>query len=254
MDHFLEINNLSVRYGDLTVVNQVSCSLNEGEWLMIIGPNGAGKSTILNAVSRGVSYDGEILFKGRNIREYKATALARHMGVLSQNHMVGYDFTVTEVVRLGRYAYRKGVLKGNSEDDQAAVEAAIQATGLQDLAQKSILHLSGGEVQRTFLAQLFAQQPDIMILDEPANHLDLVYQKQVFDLIKEWVKQPGRAVISVVHDLSMARAYGSHGLLLNKGQRIGFGPIEQVLEPEVLNQVYEMNVREWMKRMLGQWE
>ena len=108
----LEVNNLTVKYGEHKVVDNVSFSVEEGQWLMIAGPNGAGKSTILNAISRGVPYEGEILFRGTDIRKLRATALARHVGVLAQNHMVGYEFTVQEIVNLGRYAYRKGIMKG----------------------------------------------------------------------------------------------------------------------------------------------
>ena len=250
----LEISHLKIKYGDLEVVRDVSFSVEEGEWLMIVGPNGAGKSTILNAVSRGVSYDGEIRFQGKEIRTIKPLELARHIGILAQNHIVGYDFTVREVVNLGRYAWRKGWFRGEPrEEDTAHVRAALQATGLTDMEHKSVLHLSGGEVQRTFLAQLFAQDPDLMILDEPANHLDLVYQKQVFELISEWLKKTGRAVISVVHDLSLAKADGTKCLLLDKGISVSFGNTEQVLAPENLNSVYEMNVYDWMRKMLGQW-
>ena len=246
--HILEIKDLHVKYSELEVVAGVDAYLDQGQWLMIAGPNGAGKSTILTAISGGVSYTGEIRFKDENIRKMRSMELARHIGVLSQNHSVGYDFTVSEVVNLGRYAYK------NDTNSRACVERALKQAGLKDLAGKSVLNLSGGEVQRTFLAQLFAQDPDIMILDEPANHLDLVYQKQVFELISEWVKEPGRAVISVVHDLSLAKAYGTHCLLMNKGNCAAFGPISDVLVPEKLNSVYEMDVYDWLNKMLGQWK
>lgn len=250
----LEVNNLTVKYGEHKVVDNVSFSVEEGQWLMIAGPNGAGKSTILNAISRGVPYEGEILFRGTDIRKLRATALARHVGGLAQNHMVGYEFTVQEIVNLGRYAYRKGIMKGQDAGDEPAVREALRVAGLQDLARKSVLHLSGGEIQRTFLAQLFAQNPDIMILDEPANHLDLVYQKQTFELIGKWLAAPGRAVICVVHDLSQARAYGSHCLLLDHGQTASCGVARDVLTPENLQAVYDMDVYAWMQQMLGQWE
>ena len=145
------------------------------------------------------------------------------------------------------------MLRGENPDNSSFVDNALEAAGLKHLENKSILHLSGGEVQRTFLAQLFAQNPDIMILDEPANHLDLVYQKQVFELIRNWLKTPGRAVISVVHDLSLAKAYGTHCLLLDHGRTAASGSIEDVLNPENLAGVYQMDVYGWMKKMLGQW-
>ena len=122
------------------------------------------------------------------------------------------------------------------------------------MAQRSALTLSGGELQRAFLAQVFAQDPKLLLLDEPTNHLDLVYQKQVFALIQDWLKKGHRAVVSVVHDLSLAKAYGSHALLLDRGRVLAFGTVKEVLTRENLARVYKMDVYEWMQRMLEQWE
>ena len=250
----LEVRDLSVRYGDRAVVDDVTFALEEGRWLMLIGPNGAGKSTIVNAVAQSAPYTGEILFRGENVRRYKPTELARNIGILSQNHSVGYSFTVEEVVRLGRYSYAPGIFSRHSDADEESVERALELTGLIPLMEQSVLTLSGGELQRTFLAQLLAQNPKLLILDEPTNHLDLVYQKQVFALIREWLSEPGRAVISVVHDLSLARAYGTDALLLSGGRPVYGGPIEEAFAPETLNEVYSMDVGEWMRNMLGQWQ
>ena len=250
----LEVRDLTVRFGERTVVDRVSFSLEEGRWLMLIGPNGAGKSTIVNAVAQSIPYTGEILFRGENVRRYKPTELAKNIGILAQNHSVGYSFTVEEVVRLGRYSYAPGIFSRHSDADEESVERAMELTGIKPLMEQSVLTLSGGELQRTFLAQLLAQNPRLLILDEPTNHLDLVYQKQVFALIREWLREPGRAVISVVHDLSLARAYGTDALLLNGGRKVYGGPLDGAFVPETLNSVYSMDVREWMRTLLGQWE
>ena len=101
---------------------------------------------------------------------------------------------------------------------------------------------------------MFAQDPKLLLLDEPTNHLDLVYQKQIFDMIADWLKAPGRAVISVVHDLSLAKAYGTKALLMHQGDSIAQGNVSEVLVPEHLNRVYQMNVQAWMHQMLSQWE
>ena len=249
----LKVENLSVTYGDLTILNGVSFDLAPGEWLMIVGPNGAGKSTLINAVTGGVPAKGNVFFEGRDARTMKAHELARGIGVLAQNHFVGYAFSVEEVVRLGRYAYAPTIFSRHSGEEQA-VRAALEQTGLYELRHQSVLTLSGGELQRTFLAQTFCQDPRLLLLDEPTNHLDLVYQKQVFELIQKWLKQEGRAVISVVHDLSLARAYGTRALLLDHGRVMADGPMEKVFSDEVLNRVYGMDVRDWMIRMLAQWK
>ena len=250
----LEVRDLTVRFGEHTVVDQVSFSLPEGRWLMLIGPNGAGKSTIVNAVAQSVGYTGTIFFCGADVHRMRPTELARNIGILAQNHSVGYSFTVEEVVRLGRYSYAPGIFSRHSDLDEENVQRALDLTGIRPLMEQSVLTLSGGELQRTFLAQLLAQNPRLLILDEPTNHLDLVYQKQVFALIREWLAEPGRTVISVVHDLSLARAYGTDALLLNGGRAVYSGSIEGAFAPETLNAVYSMDVREWMRSLLEQWE
>ena len=249
----LDVKELSVSYGNCTVVDRLSFHVSEGQWLMIVGPNGAGKSTVLNAVTQGVSYTGTISLMGQDVKRISAAQRARAVGVLAQNHFVGYEFTVEEVVRLGRYAYSSKVLAGRRDEDERAVEEALALTGMEELRDQSVLKLSGGELQRTFLAQVFAQDPKLLLLDEPTNHLDLVYQKQVFELIAQWVKQPGRAVVSVVHDLSLAKAFGSDALLMSKGRRIAEGAVDEVLRPEYLDPVYHMDVCAWMREMLSQW-
>ena len=252
--NLLDVKNLSVRYGALTIVDNVSFSLDGSDWLMIVGPNGAGKSTIVNAVSQGAPYTGEVRVLGRDVRKYRAHELAKHIGVLSQSHSMGYGFTVGSVVRLGRYAYAPGLFSGGGRDDEHAVLQALELTGMTRFAEQNVLTLSGGELQRTFLAQLLAQNPSILLLDEPTNHLDLVYQKQVFEILSEWLKTPGRAVVSVVHDLSLARAYGTRALLLDGGKTLSYGLAMEVFTAGNLNRAYRMDVPAWMRSMLAQWE
>ena len=245
----LSVQKLSVAYGTRPIFTDISFELNAGDWLMLVGPNGAGKSTLVKAIVGAVPCEGRIEYLGDDLRRLNPRALARNIGLLAQNHYVGYAFTVREVVRLGRYAYGG---RGGDPEAGAKVTQALKRTGMEALADKSVLRLSGGELQRVFLAQLFAQDPKLILLDEPTNHLDLIYQKQVFSLIDQWRRQPGRAVISVVHDLSLARAYGTRALLLNDGRAIQ-GPMDAVFAPETLNAAYGMDVAAWMKTLLSQW-
>jgi len=250
----LDVNNLTVSFGPITIVDNVSFYVNEGEWLMIVGPNGAGKSTVVSAISQGISYSGSISYKGSDVKKMKPHQLARCIGVLSQNHNVSYSFSVEEIVRLGRYSYSPGIFSSSGDEDEEKINHALEVTGMLPFVKQSVLTLSGGELQRTFLAQLFAQDPSLLILDEPTNHLDLVYQKQVFELITAWIAQTGRSVISVVHDLSLARAYGTRALLMHQGKSVALGDIEDVLTRDNLKAVYSLDVHEWMRDMLSQWE
>ena len=159
-----------------------------------------------------------------------------------------------EIVQLGRYAHQRGLLGHRDEDGPEAVERALKLTGMKMLRKRSLLELSGGEVQRAFLAQVLAQEPEILLLDEPANHLDLVYQQSLFSLIGQWLQTPGRAALSVVHDLSIARRYGTHAVLMNEGRAVAQGPIEAVFTPENLQKVYSMDVYGWMNDLYALWQ
>ena len=250
----LQGNHITVRYGSFTVVDDLSFHLEEGQWLMLAGPNGAGKSTLIEAIAQGVPYTGSILWKGEDIHTLKPSGLAQKIGVLAQKNNVGYAYTVEEVVNLGRYAYKAGLFSGGDDGGKTEVEKALDMTGLTGLRHASMLTLSGGETQRVFLAQVFAQNPQVLILDEPANHLDLKYQQHIFSLIREWLKEPGRAVLSVVHDLSLARRYGTHAVLMDHGKSVSQGPVADVMTPDNLRQVYGMDVYAWMREMLSQWQ
>ncbi len=253
MTDVLQVEHLSVSYGSKQVLRDVSFSVERGHWLMIVGPNGAGKTTIISAVSQGVPYTGTVRFEGKDVRGMKSRALARCIGVLSQKHYVGYGFTTEEVIRLGRYSHRPGLFEGGKDESERLVQEAIAMTGMEPYLNQSVLTLSGGELQRAFLAQLFAQAPRMLLLDEPTNHLDLIYQKQVFSLVRDWLDRTGGAVVSVVHDLSLAKAYGSRALLLRDGCAVLQGGIAEVMTPQALQEVYGMDVYSWMREMYGQW-
>lgn len=250
----LNVENMTVRYGENTIVKAISFDVLEGQWLMLVGPNGAGKSTIVNAIAQGVPYSGNVTFGGKDVRRMKPSKFAKNCGILTQTHNVNYSFTVEEIIRLGRYSYSGGLFAKSSSNDDKAVEDAARLTGMLSLMQQSVLTLSGGELQRTFLAQLFAQNPKLLILDEPSNHLDLVYQRQIFELTREWLAHSGRAVISVVHDLSLAKKYGTHALLLHNGRIEAFDTADKVLTRANLNTVYSMDVYAWMQSQLTIWK
>lgn len=249
----LDVKGLSVMLGGQQIVHPLDFTIRAGDWMMLIGPNGAGKSTLLNALAQGLSYQGSVAFDGQDVRRMKARERARRLALLSQRHGVGYAFTAEEVIRLGRYA-QTGFLRGESGEDERRVQEAARLCGLENILHQSVLTLSGGELQRVFLAQVFAQDPRLLLLDEPANHLDLPFQRQIFELIEAWLRTPGRAVISVVHDLSLARRYGRTALLMDRGRVAAQGEAGTVLGREALRVVYGMDVHAWMQELLRGWE
>ncbi len=248
----LTAERLTVRYGSRFALSDCSLTVGEGEWWMLVGPNGAGKTTLIRAVAGAVPFTGELRFGDRPLRAMKPRDRARLIGILDQHNTAAYAYSVEEIVRLGRYAHRTAL--GDDPREEAAVEQALADAGLRDLRHESVLTLSGGERQRVFLAQVLAQEPRLMILDEPVNHLDLPYQQAIFELITDWLRTPGRAVLSVMHDLSLARRWGTHALVLRDGETLARGRAEEALRDAVLRDAYGMDVRGWMKGQLKVWE
>ena len=248
----LEVRHLCAHYSGLPVLHDISFTVQRGEWLMITGPNGAGKSTLLSALLESIPHTGDVLLEGRHLQTLKPRERARRMGLLNQRVATGYDFTVEEIVRLGRYAHHDA-LGGFHTEDEAAVERALTDTGTLQLRSHPISQVSGGEAQRAFLAQLFAQNPKLLLLDEPSSHLDLSYQKQVFELIQGWLRHEDRAVVSVVHDLSIARKFGTRVILLDHGHIAADAVPQEALSPALLKRVYGMDVTGWMRDMYAGW-
>ena len=248
------IRDLSVRYGAKTAADGISFQAEAGQWWMIVGPNGAGKSSLAGALTRSIPYTGEVQLDGREIRSYSGGEFARKVGMLAQNNSNIYGFTVDEVVSLGRYAWRSRYFGGGDPEGEARIREALAATGLAGMRNRSMLSLSGGECQRVFLAQVMAQDPRVMILDEPANHLDLPFQQQLFGMIREWLGKPGRLAITVTHDLGIAKKYGSHALLMSGGKCVAKGEIKNALTPENLERAYGMDIYGWMKALAAEWE
>lgn len=250
----LTVEQLSVKIEDKYLIKDISFDIQENEMLMVIGPNGAGKTTLIKAMMQSIQHTGKTYLNGEDVAYISAAARARHIGVLTQTHSQQFAFTGYEVVSLGRYAYQKSMFAKLGIEDEEKIQEAFRLTGTEHLKDRSVMTLSGGELQRIFLAAIFAQDPKILILDEPTNHLDIQYQIGVFDTLREWVKGEGRSVIAVVHDLNVVYTYGAKALLLHKGERFAYGDVETVLSRENLKAVYEVDVAEWMQKLLKHWK
>lgn len=249
----LKVENLSVSYSNVEILKNINFEVEKNDWLMIIGPNGAGKTTIVNAIAQSAPYTGKITINNRDLKTMKSKERAKEIGVLMQNHYVSYNFKVKDVVGLGAYSRSGGVFSTRTKSEEEVLKEALNLTGMEGFENRSVLTLSGGELQRTFLSQLLVQNAKLMILDEPTNHLDLVYQESIFDLIKDWKEGENRGVISVVHDLRLAKMYGNKALLLKDGEIFSFGNIDEVMTRENLREVYKMDVYDWMNRLSTSW-
>ena len=249
----LEASALAVRRNGKTLLRDTDFTLRAGDWLAVVGPNGAGKSTLMKALAGEWSYTGSLTLDGRPLKAMKPRERARLLGLMDQGAFSQFSFTVEEVVRMGRYPYRRGILNAGDPEEDEAVEQALEDTGLTRLRHRSILTLSGGEQQRCALAQALCHQPQVLMLDEPANHLDLNYQKELYAITDRWRQRPGHAVITVLHDLSAARCFATHALVLCGGRPLACGEAGQALSDDILSVTWQMDVAGWMRRMGETW-
>ena len=249
----LKVSNLTVDIADKRILSDISFHLHENNFLAILGPNGAGKTTLIRAIMRVIKHEGSVQFLNKDIRSFSTVELARTAGVLMQKHGLQYDHTVLDVVSLGRYCYKSGIHNRLDFEDKKRIVDAIRKVNLCGYERRQLPDLSGGELQRVFLAQLFAQNPKILILDEPTNNLDIQYQIEVFEMISKWCKEKDHAIIAVIHDLNLAFNYASNGLLLKNGKSIAYGDIGAVLKNENLERAFDFDVAKWMKSSLSKW-
>lgn len=251
----LECKNVTARYGDTIVLRNISFSLPAGENLAVLGANGAGKSTLLKCIAGLHTFEGEIVVDKLVIKKADRKKIAQNIGLLGQFMATVYAYTVLDVVLMGRYVHlKKGLFKNASNKDVEIAKQALATVGLEAFVNKDVTALSGGELQRVFLAQVLAQQPSLILLDEPTNHLDLKVQAEMVAYLQKWADEPKRAIVGVLHDITMALRFSSYALLLKEGDAVAFGPIEQVITPTVLQDIFDLDVAEYMKQGLQIWK
>ncbi|MCC6237068.1 MAG: ABC transporter ATP-binding protein [Dehalococcoidia bacterium] len=229
----VEFQRVRVRLGGSAVLDGASLELRAGELLGIIGPNGAGKSTLVRAATGIVPLEeGEVLIEGRALRSYSSQALARRVAVVQQLPEAPPTMTVAELVTLGRTPHL-GFLTRESSRDRAIVAEAMERAGCVALAERALGTLSGGQRRRAFVARALAQEPAILLLDEPTANLDPHAQAELCLLLRSLVHD-GVAVLAVVHDLTLAAAYCDRLVLLDSGRVVASGrPAEVLTEPRL---------------------
>lgn len=251
----LEVSHLYAGYDGNEVLHDITFSVKEGHNLCILGPNGCGKTTLLKTIVGILPSQGKIQLDGKDIYKMKRRDIAARIAVMSQISGIYFSYSVWETVMLGRYQQMKnGLFSSPSAADKDFVEHCLEATGLSDLRNRQIDTLSGGQLQRVFLARTLAQQPQIILLDEPTNHLDLKHQVELIDYLRNWSSQDGHTVIGVLHDLNLALRLSDDLLFLRNGHIMGKGSAKELLSASFLKKVYDMNVAEFMKSSLQQWE
>lgn len=249
----LRIEHLSCGYGGPPIVKDISFHVKEREKLCILGPNGCGKTTLLRAMAGLLPSSGNLMLMNHDLHRMPVKERAKKLALMSQFSPATFDYTVYETVMLGRYAHQsRGMLTGESDADRRAVEESLRLTGTWDLREHLVTRLSGGQLQRVFLARTFAQEPQVILLDEPTNHLDLRYQVELIESLKTWANAEGRCVVGVFHDMNLALSFADTLLLLNHGQIEHCCRLKE-FDLSLLDKLYSMDVRGYMIKSLQRW-
>lgn len=235
------LDGVAFAYGERLAVDDVSLQVTPGEMLGIIGPNGSGKSTLLRLIS-GVLQPlrGTVRLEGRLLAQYGRAELARRVAAVAQENVIEFPFSVAEVVLMGRSPHLGGALF-ESARDVAVARAAMQRSGVLELADRWIHELSGGERQRVILARAVAQEAPLLVLDEPAAFLDIRHQVETYDLLED-LQREQHTVITVLHDLNLATLYCDRVVLLQHGRVVRIGTPAEVITYPLLTAVYETEV------------
>lgn len=250
----LEIKEVRCGYDNKEIVKGVSFSVKRGNNLCIVGPNGCGKSTLLKSIANLLEYKGNIKLDSKEISKLNRKDLAKNVALMTQASNIYFPYTVYETVALGRYAHLKGVFSRINKEDDEIIIKSITNVGLIDIKDKLISELSGGQLQRVYLARAFAQDPDVILLDEPTNHLDLKYQIEILDYLNKWTKENNKIVVAVLHDLNLVQTFGEKVVMMNNGKIISSGTPKEVLNREILKEVYGVDIKGFMIDALEKWK
>lgn len=238
----LQVNNLEFGYKDDLVIKDISFNVKKGKFISIIGPNGSGKSTLLKTLNNLYRPSkGQILLEGRDINSFKKREIAQKIALVPQDTNIDYDFTVEDIVMMGRHPYKNRFEKEN-DNDYKIINQALEMTNTLGLKKRLITEISGGERQRVIIAKALAQEPSMIFLDEPTSNLDINHQMDILNLLKTFNEEQETTVVLVIHDINLAARYSDEIILLDKGRILGKGSPEEVITVKNIEQAYNMKV------------
>jgi iron complex transport system ATP-binding protein len=237
----LNVDGVECRYGSVKVLDDVSLSVKGGDFVGILGPNGSGKTTLLKSISRLLKpHKGTILLNEADIYSLKSIEVAKQMAVVPQDTSIGFNFAALDIVLMGRNPHMKR-LQMESEKDLDVARKVMNLTNIWHLAERPINELSGGEKQRVIIARALAQEPKILLLDEPLTHLDIVNQLEIMDLVKDLCMKEKLVVLAVFHDFNLAARYCNSAIMINKGKIFSAGSLTEVLTSENIKSVFNVD-------------
>jgi len=239
----LQFNQVSFAYFNGLVLHDISLTVKTGEMVGLLGPNGSGKTTLLKLASGVLKpRQGEIRLNGSTMNQLSRKAIARQVAVVPQQFHIPFAFTTSEVVMLGRTPFIKA-LAGETAADKQVVAEAIKLVGISHLVNRRFDELSGGERQKVILAMALAQQPELLLLDEPTVHLDISHQVETLELVRRLNREHGLTVMAAMHDLNLASLYFDRLILLKEGRVWAEGTPAQVLTEARILEVFSASVR-----------
>ncbi|MFV0518140.1 MAG: ABC transporter ATP-binding protein [Aminipila sp.] len=233
----LSVEHICVSISKKEIVKNISLNVQNGEVVGILGPNGCGKSTLLKSIYKVLKpSEGTVFLEKENVIDAKPKSIAKKMAVVGQFNELSFDFSVQEVVMLGR-APHKSLMEADKEEDFQLVENALRIVNLLEYKDRSYSTLSGGEKQRVILARAIAQEPKFLVLDEPTNHLDIKYQLQILNIVKKL----NIGVLAALHDLTISADFCDKIYMMKKGEIIAYGSPTEILTKELIKEVYEID-------------
>lgn len=239
----LRAESIDLRYDRDIVVHELSVEILQGKITTIVGANASGKSTLLRALARLLApANGHVYLGERDIRKQRSRDVARELTLLPQSPIAPDGITVSDLVARGRYPYQS-LLRPWSAEDTRAVAAAMEATGVTDLAERQVNQLSGGQRQRVWVAMALAQETPLLLLDEPTTFLDLAHQIEVLDLLKELNRDTGQTVVLVLHDLNLASRYSDHLIAMADGRIAAEGTPHEVITEPIVREVFGLEAK-----------
>jgi iron complex transport system ATP-binding protein len=250
----LEIKNLAVAYDNKKVLQEINFSVETGQRLAIIGPNGSGKTTLLKSILGLIEHQGQIKFNNRSLSSFKRLERAEKVALLSQNPTLYFSYTVYETLMLGLYTQlRKRFMAVAGREDKERVLQVMKELNLYEIRKRQLSTLSGGQLQRVFFARTLLQNPDIILLDEPNNHLDIYYQLEMLRYLDKYLDQE-KTVIAVFHDINLALSFSENILVLKEGKVLSHGKAEEILTRDFLIQLYQTDVLDYMLKKHTFWQ
>ncbi len=242
-DILWQLDQVGFGYGEQPVLRGLDLQLEQGRCYGILGPNGSGKTTLLDLLCGLLSpVSGKILFRQNRLVDWQPRKLARKMALVPQDFVVRFGFTVREVVEMGRHPHL-GRFASLSEQDHKLVDSVMEEMGVAEFAARSVTRLSGGEKQRVAVARALAQAPEVLLLDEATSNLDIYHSLSILGLIRNRVREQGLTVVAAIHDLNLAAFFCDHLIFLKDGQLICQGETSEVLQAEVIREVYGVDAQ-----------